>query len=101
MANLSIDGSDSRSDASSPGDSMEGSQCVEEQDYSFRTNTEEQNSPNELNYKIAEVTLNDTLEGFFVSENVTNLSNLKPIKAEFSLLSKGLKFYHAPNKKRF
>ena len=76
MANLSIDGSDSRSDASSLSDSMEGSQCVEEQDYSFRTNTEEQNSPNELNYKIAEVTLNDTLEGFFVSENVTNLSNL-------------------------
>ena len=33
LANLNIDHSDSRSDASSPNDSMEESQCVEEQDY--------------------------------------------------------------------
>ena len=65
MANLNIDDSDSRSDASSPNDSMEESQCVEEQDYSDSTNTEEQNSQNEPDYKIAEVTSNGRLKCFF------------------------------------
>ena len=33
---------------------MEESQCVDEQDYSESTNTEQQNSQNEPDYKIAE-----------------------------------------------
>ena len=41
LANLNIEDNDIRSDASSPNDSMEKSQCVEEQDYSESTNTEE------------------------------------------------------------
>ena len=72
LANLNIEDSDSKSDASSPNDSMEESQCVEEQDYLESTNTEEQNSQNEPDYKIAEVTPNGRLKGFFVSENVLN-----------------------------
>ena len=97
LANLNIDDSDSKSDASSPNDSMEESQYVEEQHYSESTNTEEQNSQNEPDYKIAEVTSNGRLKGFFVSENVVNLSNRKLSKAEVSLLSKGLKFCPTPN----
>ena len=54
-----------KSDASSPNDSMEESQCVEEQDYSESYNTEEQNSQNEPDYKTAEVTSNGRLKGFF------------------------------------
>ena len=42
LANLNIDDSDSRSDSNSPIESMEDSQCVEEQDYSESTDTEEQ-----------------------------------------------------------
>ena len=83
LADLNIDDSDNRSDASSPNDSMEESQCLEEQDYLENTNTEEQNSQNEPDYKIAEVTSNGRLKGFCVSENVVNSSNRK--------LSKGLK----------
>ena len=76
---------------------MEESQCVEEQDYSESTNTEEQNSQNEKDNKIAEITSNGRLKGFFVSENVENLSNRTLSKAEVSLLSKGLKFFPTPN----
>ena len=76
---------------------MEKSHCVEEQDYSESTDTEEQNAQNEPVYKIAEVTSNGRLKGFFVSENVVNLSNRKLSIAEVSLLSKGLKFCPAPN----
>ena len=65
---------------------------MEEQDYSESTDTEEQHSQNELDYKKAELTSNGRLKGFFVSENVVNLSNHKLSKAEVSLLSKGLKF---------
>ena len=97
LANLNIDNSDSKSDASSPNDSMEESQYVEEQDYSESTNTEEQNSQNLPDYKIAEVTSNGRLKGFLVSENVANISNRKLSKAEVSLLSKGLKFCPTPN----
>ena len=64
LANLETDDSDNRSDASSPNDSMEESQCVEEQDYSDSTNTEEQSSQNEPDYKIAEVTSNGRLKVF-------------------------------------
>ena len=42
LANLNIKYSDSRSDTSSPNDSMEESHCVEEQGHSETTNTEEQ-----------------------------------------------------------
>ena len=84
--------SDSRSDSNSPNDSMEEDQCVEEQDYSEKTDTEEQNYQNEPDEKIAVVTSNGRLKGFFVSGNVVNLSIHKISKAEVSLLSKGLKF---------
>ena len=47
---------------------------------------------NEPEYKIAELTSNGRLKGFFVSENVINLSNRKLSKAEISLLAKGLFF---------
>ena len=97
LPNLNIDDSDSKSDASSPNDSMEESQRVEEQDYSESTNTEEQNSQNEPDHKIAEVTSNGRLKGFFMSENVVNLSNRKLSKAEVSLLSYGLKFCPTSN----
>ena len=70
---------------------------MEEQDYSESTDTEEQHSQNELDYKKAELTSNGRLKGFFVSENVVNLSNRKLSKAEVSLLSKGLKFCPTPN----
>ena len=83
LANLNIEYSDSRSDASSPNDSMEESQCVEEQDYLESTNTEEQNSQNEPDYKRAEVTSNGRLKGFFVSENVVNLSNRNLVRQRF------------------
>ena len=71
---LNTDDSDSISDTSSPNDSMEESQCAKEQNYSESTNTEEQNSQNEPYYKIAELTSNGRLKGFFVSEIVVNLS---------------------------
>ena len=70
---------------------------MEEQDYSESTDTEEQHSQDELDYKKAELTSNGRLKGFFVSENVVNLSNRKLSKAEVSLLSKGLKFCPTPN----
>ena len=70
---------------------------MEEQDYSESTDTEEQHSQNELDYKKVELTSNGRLKGFFVSENVVNLSNRKLSKAEVSLLSKGLKFCPTPN----
>ena len=41
LANLNIEDSDSRSDTSSPNEIIEKSQCVEEQDYSESTDTEE------------------------------------------------------------
>ena len=44
---------------------MEEHQCVEEQDYSESINTEEHNSQNSQNYKIAEVTSDDRLRWFF------------------------------------
>ena len=47
---------------------MRKSQFVEEQDYSESTNTGDQNSQNATDYKIAEVTPNGRLKGFFVSE---------------------------------
>ena len=97
LANLNIEDSDSRSDTSSPNEIIEKSQCVEEQDYSESTDTEEQDSQNELDYKKAEVTSNGRLKGFFVSKNVVNLSNCKLSKAEVSLLSKGLKFCPTSN----
>ena len=43
---------------------MEESPCVEEQDYSDSTNTEQQNSQNEPDYKIAEGTSNGRLKVF-------------------------------------
>ena len=52
---------------------------------------------NEPDYKIAVVTPNGRLKGFFASENVVNLSNSKNNKAEVSLLSKGLKFCPTTN----
>ena len=70
---------------------------MEEQDYSESTDTEEQDSRNELDYKKAEVPSNGRLKGFFVSKNVVNLSNRKLSKAEVSLLSKGLKFCPTSN----
>ena len=88
--------SDSRSDSNNPNDSMEEDQCVEEQDYSEKTDTEEQNYQNEPDEKIAVVTSNGRLKGFFVSGNVVNLSIHKISKAEVSLLSKGLKFWTTP-----
>ena len=97
LANLNIDESNSRSDPNSPNDSMEKSHCLEELDYLENTVTEEQNSQGEPDYKIAEVTSNGRLKGFFVSEHVVNLSNRKLSKAEVSLLSKGLKFCPTPN----
>ena len=74
---LNTDDSDSISDTSSPNDSMEESQCAKEQNYSESTNTEEQNSQNEPYHKIAELTSNGRLKGFFVSEIVVNLSYRK------------------------
>ena len=44
LANLDIDDTDSRSEASSPNNSMEESQCLEEQSYLESTYTEEQKS---------------------------------------------------------
>ena len=95
LANLNIGDSDNRSNTSSPNDSMEERQCMEEQDYLDNTNTQEQNSQNEWDYEIEEVTSNGRLV-FFVPENV-NLSNGKLSKAEVSLLSKDLKFCPTPN----
>ena len=97
LANLNIDESNSRSDPNSPNDSMEKSHCLEELDYLESTVTEEENSQGQPDYKIAEVTSNGRLKGFFVSENVVNLSNCKLSKAEVSLLSKGLKLCPTPN----
>ena len=70
---------------------------MEEQDYSESTNTKEQNSQNEQNYKIAELTSNGRLKGFFMSGNVLNLFNHRLCKEKVSLLSKCLKFCHIPN----
>ena len=75
---------------------MEESQRVEEQDYSESTNTEEQNSQNEPDYKITEIKSNGRVKGFFASENVVNLSNSKLNKAEVSLLLKVLNFCPTP-----
>ena len=97
LANLNIDESNSRRDSNSPNDSMQKSHCVEEQYYSESTDKEEQNAQNEPDYKIVEVTSNGRLKGFFVSENVVNLSNRKLNKAEVSRLSKGIKFCPTPN----
>ena len=47
-------------------------------------------------FKVAEL-LNGRLKGYFVSENIFNLSDRKLSKAEVSLLSKGLKFCPTPN----
>ena len=62
---------------------MEEGQCVEEKDYSESTNTKEQDSQNEQDYKIAELTSNGRLKNFFVSENVFNLSNRRLSKEKF------------------
>ena len=70
---------------------------MEEQDYLECTNTKEQNSQNEPDYKIPELTSNGRLKSFFVFENVVNLSNRELSRAEVSLLSKGLKFCPTPN----
>ena len=87
LVNLNIDDSDStRTDASSPNDSMKESQCVEEQDYSDSANTKEQNYQNEPNYKTAEVTSNGRLKSFFVSGNAVNLPNRELSKTEVYLL---------------
>ena len=67
---------------------MEASQCVGEQDFSESANTEEQNSQNESDYKIAWFTINGRLKSFFVFENVVNLSHRNLSKVEVSLLSK-------------
>ena len=67
---------------------LEASQYEGEQDYSESTNTEEQNSQNEADYKIAQFTVNGRLKRFFLSENVVNLSNRNLSKAEVSLLPK-------------
>ena len=64
LANLNIGDSDNRSNTSSPNDSMEESQCMEEQDYLDNTNTQEQNSQNEWDYEIEEVTSNGRLSFF-------------------------------------
>ena len=96
LANLNLGDSDSRSNTSSPNDGMEESHCMEEQDYLDNTNTQEQNSQNEWDYEIEEVTSNGRSKVFFVPENV-NLSNGKLSKAEVSLLSKDLKFCPTPN----
>ena len=47
-------------------------------------------------FMVAEL-LNDRLKGYFVSDNISNLSHRKLSKAEVSLLSKGLKFCPTPN----
>ena len=67
---------------------LEASQYEGEQDYLESTNTEEQNSQNEADYKIAQFTVNGRLKRFFLSENVVNLSNRNLSKAEVSLLPK-------------
>ena len=46
--------------------------------------------------KVAEL-LNGSLKGYFVSDNVFNLSHRKWSKVEVSLLSKGIKFCLSPN----
>ena len=70
---------------------------MEEQYYSESTNTKEQNSQNEPDYKRAEVTSRGRLKVFFVSENVVNLSNRKLSKTKVSLFLNGLKFCPTPN----
>ena len=47
-------------------------------------------------FEVAEL-LNGRLKGYFVSDNVFNLSHRKFSKAKVSLLSKGLKFCPTPN----
>ena len=64
---------------------------MEEQYYSESTNTKEQNSQNEPDYKRAEVTSRGRLKVFFVSENAVNLSNRKLSKTKVSLFSNGKK----------
>ena len=51
---------------------------------------------NEQISEVAEL-CNDRLKGYFVSDNVFNLSHRKLSKAEVSLLSKGLKCCPTPN----
>ena len=97
MLNKYNDNSDSGDDASSPNDCMEESQCVEKKDYAESTYTEEQNSQNVPDYKIAGLTSNGRLKGFLEPENVVNLYNRKFSRAEISLLSKGLRFCPTPN----
>ena len=70
---------------------------MEEQYYSESTNTKEQNSQNEPDYKRAEVTSRGRLKVFFFSENAVNLSNRKLSKTKVSLFSNGLKFCPKPN----
>ena len=59
-------------------------------------NTFMEMASNEQNFEVAEL-LNGRLKGYFVSNNVFNLSRRKLSKAEVSLLSKGLKFCPTPN----
>ena len=59
-------------------------------------NTFMEMASNEQNFEVAEL-LNGRLKGYFVSNNVFNLSLRKLSKAEVSLLSKGLKFCPTPN----
>ena len=60
------------------------------------SNTFTEMASNEQIFEVAEL-LNGRLEGYFVSDSVFNLSHRKLSKAEFSLLSKGLKFCSTPN----
>ena len=52
--------------------------------------------PNEQNFEVAEL-LNGRLKGYFVSDNVFNLTHRKLSKAEVFLLSNALKFCPTPN----
>ena len=51
---------------------------------------------NKQNFEVAEL-LNGRLKGYFVSDNVFNLTHRKLSKAEVFLLSKALKFCPTPN----
>ena len=60
------------------------------------SNTFIEMAPSDQNFEVAEL-LNGRLEGYFVSDNVFNLSHQKLSKAEVPPLSKGLKFCPTPN----
>ena len=60
------------------------------------SNTFMEMASNEQIFEVAEL-LNGRLKGYFVSNNVFNLSHRKLSKAEVSLLSKVLKFCPTPN----